>query len=119
MNNKIVAFKSVLLLAVVSAMDSNNNIIQNPELGPQVWTSSNPEVAEIRHGSGGEVFLVGTDVTGTTTVTVSGDSDPSTPLSYNGAITVTFLPDEVTVVELDATPVTPEAFTLATAPTAE
>lgn len=106
MSQKTVAFKSILALSIVSALSADNNVIDNPELGVPEWTSSNPDVAEIRHSLDGRVFLVGTENAGTTIVSVSGDGDPSTPETYVGSMQVTFLPGEVSLVTVDARPVT-------------
>ena len=100
------SYKSVLALSIISALTADNTVINEPSLGVPEWSNSNNDVAEIRKGKDGQLFLVGGEHAGTTIVSVSGDGDESTPETYVGSIQVTFLPPEVALVNLDATPVT-------------
>jgi len=96
----IVKFMTLVFIGIASAMDAAGNSIEAAFLGALVWQSSDETIATVATNDAGQIVVTPTGKAGTVQISVTGDSDPTTPEGFAGMVELTFLPGEVTTVNL-------------------
>lgn len=99
------ATQSASLKAVIPK-DSQGNLVTGVQLDNLQWSCSDLEIAVISIRDGLPPALVPQGVAGTVTITVTGDSDPTTPQYFTNSVTVEFYTtDEVASVGILLEPI--------------
>lgn len=96
----LVKFMTSVIIAIASVTDAAGNAIDTALLGTVTWASSDESIATVGQNESGQIVVTPTGKAGTVQISVTGDSDPTTPEYFVGLVELTFLPGEATVVNL-------------------
>lgn len=96
----LVKFMTSVIVAIASVADAAGNAIDAALIGAVTWASSDESIATVGPNEAGQIVVTPTGKAGTVQISVTGDSDPTTPEGFVGLVELTFLPGEAAVVNL-------------------
>jgi hypothetical protein len=103
MRFKVLSMLSVGL-ALASLKDAFGNVVTLTDASVMNWSSSDESIATIEQGIDNTVTVKPTGKAGVVTISLDGDTDPSTPTRFVGSVELEYLPGEAVAVELTVQP---------------